>query len=82
MSESASKYGELYESIEGVATKDMVCDGSCGGAEATQIEEGDKCFAAVCLSNSSHPNYQSQNPDAWAHGFINKINHKNLSSHE
>lgn len=70
MTESAKKFGELYESIEGVALKDMFCDGACGKGEATQIEEGEKCFAAVLLDNNAHPNYQYHKPSFWAHEFI------------
>jgi len=70
MKASAIEFGELYESIEGIALRDMFCDGACGGAEATQIEEGDKCFAAVLLDSKSHPNYESQKPSAWANQFI------------
>lgn len=71
MTESANKYGELYESIEGIAIKDMLCDGGCGtGGSATPIKKGDKCFAAVLLNNRSHPTYHLQKPEAWAHEFI------------
>jgi len=68
---SASQYGELYESIEGTALRDMLCDGACGEGAATPIKEGGKCFAACLLNNSSHPNYQFQKPEVWANEFLN-----------
>ena len=70
MSDSAKKFGELYESVEGTAIKDMFCDGGCGTGEATPIKKGEKCFAAVLLNNSSHPNYKHHQPQTWAHEFI------------
>jgi len=71
MANSATKYGELYESIEGVALKDMFCDGDCfSGNSATSIKKGDKCFAAVLLDNRNHPTYHLQKPEAWASEFI------------
>lgn len=70
MASSASQYGELYESIEGVAKKDMFCDGACGGDEPTPIKKGEKCYAAVLLNNRSHPTYHLQKPESWASEFI------------
>lgn len=70
MTELAQKYDELYESIEGVAIKDMFCDGACGGNEAKLIMEGGKCYAAVLLNSNSHPNYEHHKPESWAHEFI------------
>lgn len=77
---SAERHGELYESIEGFALRDMFCDGACGTYEATLIEEGEKCFASVLLNNNNHPNYEKQKPEMWANEFINiskKTNHEN-----
>lgn len=73
MEASAKQFGELYESIEGVAIKDMFCDGGCGDSEPTPIKKGDKCFASVLLPNSSHPTYHLQKPEAWANEFISKL---------
>lgn len=71
MKDSAIKYGELYESIEGIALRDMFCDGTCfTGESATEIKKGDKCFAAVLLNNRNHPTYHLQKPEAWANEFI------------
>lgn len=70
MSEDAKQFGELYESIEGHAIKNMSCDGSCGKSEPSLIKVGDKCFAAVLLDSMAHPNYQHQKPELWAHEFI------------
>lgn len=73
MANTAKKYGELYESIEGIAIKYMFCDGGCGGAEAKEIAIGDKCFAAVLLPDNTHPNYNYHKPEAWAHEFIKPV---------
>lgn len=74
MAANAAKFGELYESVEGVALYDMFCDGAHDGL--TEIKQGDKCFAAVLLDNSKHPNYRRQHPDNWAHDFISKSENK------
>lgn len=69
--ESAKNYGELYESIEGIALKDMLCDGACGlDGSAKPIKKGEKCYAAVLLNNRSHPTYHLQKPEAWIDGYI------------
>jgi hypothetical protein len=70
LSESSKKYGELYESIEGIAIKDMFCDGACGDSEATPIKKGDKCFAAVLLPSISHQNYKFHKPKVWMSDFV------------
>lgn len=71
MAALADRYGELYESVEGIALRDMFCDGSCfTGDSATPIKKGDKCFAAVLLNNRNHPTYHLQKPEAWASEFI------------
>lgn len=71
MSDTATKYGELYESIEGKAIKDMFCDGACSnGSGPTEIKKGDNCFAAVLLPDRHHFNYERQKPERWAHEFI------------
>lgn len=70
MREVAKSYNELYESIEGIALKDMFCDGACDGGKATEIKKGDKCFAAVLLPSEFHSNYAKQKPGRWAADFI------------
>ena len=70
MAASAKEFKELYESVEGVAIKDLSCDGSCGTAFPTPIKKGDKCFAGVLLPNNRHPNYERQKPLAWASEFL------------
>jgi uncharacterized protein with PIN domain len=67
LSKLAHGYSELYESIKGVSYHEyMMCD-DCGKS----IKEGEECFAAVLLTNKSHPNYKFQRPELWAHKFIN-----------
>lgn len=68
---SAKKYDELFESIEGVAKYDMFCDGGCGVNEATPIKKGETAFAAVLLTNKTHPNYQGQKPETWGSELLN-----------
>lgn len=70
MSASAKEFGEFYESIEGVAIKDMSCDGGCGTGGAGIIKTGDKCYAGVLLPSMFHPNYSSQRPEVWSHDFL------------
>lgn len=70
MAASAKEFGELYESIEGTAIKDMFCDGGCGKEWPTPIRKGDKCFASVLLTNNQHPNYKFQKPEAWMGQFM------------
>lgn len=64
--ESARKYGEIYEAINGVSIRDGFCDGSCG----LPIKTGDDVYAAVLLSSVTHENYERQKPFVWAHNFI------------
>ncbi len=65
MSANAKKFNELYESLEGAAKVEVVCD-----ACYTNILPGGKCFAAVLLDNKNHRNYESHKPEAWATGFM------------
>lgn len=69
IAELAKKHGELYESIEGTAKFEMFCDGA--HADEFPIKPGDKCFAAVLLTNRNHVNYESQKPAAWAKEILN-----------
>ena len=59
--ENAKQFGELYESLEGMAKFEMFCD---AGGEI--INKGDKCFASVLLPNNFHPNYRTHKPLYWA----------------
>ncbi len=70
----AKKHGELYEFLEGTAKFDMFCDGG-GHNKLYDIKQGDKCFAAVLLSNRSHFNYEQQKPESWAENFIEICSH-------
>lgn len=65
MLSGAIKFGELYEFIEGTSRGDAQCDG-CNA----DIKHGAQCFASVLLPDREHPNYQKQNPEVWASGFI------------
>lgn len=70
---STEKYGELYETIEGTAIKDMLCDG-CGPKSPTfNIHVGDRCFAALLLPNKQHMGYEYSRPEKWAKNFIKPI---------
>lgn len=68
MEKTATKYGELYESLEGLAKGEFKCD-SCGVA----IDPGDITYAAVMLTSVMHPNYEMQHPQSWSHNYINPI---------
>ena len=75
MQRTASRFNELYEFIEGIALRDMFCDGACGSDEATPIKKGEKCFAAVLLDSRSHPNYENQKPENWANQYLTQSIH-------
>jgi hypothetical protein len=65
MTASAKEFGELYESVEGKAKGNLRCDG-CG----VLLSNSDKCYAAVLLTNNSHPQYSDQKLEVWAHKFL------------
>lgn len=69
-SAGANKYNELFESIQGKALMDMMCDGA--HATPTYIKKGYPCFAAVLLPHCGHKNYETQKPSAWADKYISQ----------
>lgn len=75
MIESAKKYGELYEFIEGTAKEYLFCDGACFTDEGPKlIKQGEICYASCLLPSKSHPKYEYQKPEMWAHKFIDLLN--------
>lgn len=65
MTRNAERFGELFESAEGNAINDMICD-TCG----TSISSGDECYACMLLPDKHHFNYSVQKPEGWAYQFI------------
>lgn len=65
MAASAARYAELYETVEGPARYDMLCDG-CGRS----ISEGENAFAALLLPNMDHRNYPAHRPVEWYDQYL------------
>jgi len=65
MRENAKKYNEYYESVEGTAKVDLVCD-SCD----LNLKKGMVCFAAVLLPSKTHENYNKQKPENWCKEYF------------
>lgn len=69
MKEAVKEFDECYESVEGKAIKEMLCD-TCPSRR--EIKKGEKCFAAVLLPSKEHENYEKQFPTAWCDKFIER----------